>query len=257
MKNLEVRQQSAMESGKCGRDSKNTGLLKKYPLLVVSGLLLWTATAWGQQLFGDNIYGSAVACAGNHYSKTGSTKHGYDLTGKAADSCKYGSANAASKAQIGPPVISASTTAISKKGGYSEAAGDANSYDEAILTPPKGFQGDSVQVVLETTYQFDVTSTAGGSALYELCWTITDITQHCVDATSGNGRPKLQLRFNVPGGGSSFQFQLAITGQATTIYGGSASFATFDAALHLPTGWTYAWASGPAGYGHQTSRQPE
>jgi len=137
MKNLEVRQQSAMESGKCGRDSKNTGLLKKYPLLVVTGLLLWTATAWGQQLFGDRIYGSAVACVGNHYSKTGSTKHGYDLTGKTADSCKYGSANAASKAQIGPPVISASTTAISKKGGYSEGAGSADSYDEAILKSSK------------------------------------------------------------------------------------------------------------------------
>jgi hypothetical protein len=256
MKNLEVRQPSAMGSEKCGRKSKNTGLLKKYPLLVVTGLLLWTATAWGQQLFGDRIYGSAVACVGNHYSKTGSTKHGYDLTGKTADSCKYGSANAASKAQIGPPVISASTTAISKKGGYSEGAGSADSYDEAILNPPNGFQGDSVPVTLETAYQFDVTSTAPGSALYEICWTITDITQHCVDAASGSGRPKLRMDFKVPGGGSTFQFQLAITGQVDGIFLGSASFKTFDVALLLPTGWTYAWASDSNGYGHQTSHQP-
>jgi len=256
MKNLEMRQQSAMESENCCRKSGNMGLLKKYSLLVLTGLL-WTSTAWGQQLFGDNIYGSAVACGGNHYSKKGSTKHGYDLTGKTADSCKYGSANAASKAQIGPPVISASTTAISKKGGYSEGAGAAGSYDEAILTPPKGFQRDSVQVVLQTTYQFDVTSTGLGSALYEICWTITDITQHCVDATSGNGRPKLHMGFKVPGSGSSFQFQLAITGEADGIFLGSASFKTFDVALLLPTGWTYAWASDSDGYGHHTSSQPE
>jgi hypothetical protein len=249
MKNLEVRQQSAVESEKCGRESKNTGLVKKYPLLVVTGLLLWTATAWGQQLFGDSIAGSVIACAEHHYSKTGSTKHGYDLTGKAADSCKYGSANAASKAQIGPPLISGSATSK----GLGTGAGSGNSYDEAILTPPQGFHGESVPVTLVSEYQFNVI----GKASYLLCWAITDITEQCEEATSGHGNPKLRLKFKVPGSGSGFQFQLAINGDATTVYGGSASFGISTVGLSLPTGWTYAWASGPAGYGHQTSRQPE
>lgn len=257
MKNLKMRQQSAMESGKCSRESENKGLLKKYPLLGLTGLLLWTATAWGQQPFGDNISGDATACVANSYHAHGSTKHGYDLTGKKASSCKQvGSANAASGAQIGPPVVNGSAAAKSRIAGAS-GEGSAISYDTAILTPPQGFQGDSVKVMLESAYQFAASSTGVGVAGYSICWTISDITEHCVEASTGHGKPKLRLGFNVPGSGSSFQFRLTIDGDATSVINGLASFKTFDVELVLPAGWTYSWASDPNRYGHSSSSQPE
>ena len=78
-----------------------------------------------------------------------------------------------------------------------------------------------------------------------------------MDATSGNGKPTERLRFNVPGSGSSFQFQLDITGAASTNYGGSASFETFAVTLNLLRAGHMLGHRTPMGTGITPSSQAE
>jgi hypothetical protein len=231
---------------------------KKLHLHILALLFACTSAAWGQQLFGDLIQGSALVCTESQYNKSGSTKHGYDLTGKAFSSCKLGSARASNTAHVGPPVFSATSSTTYKKGGAPIAAAIGSSYEEVILTPPEGYKGDSVEVKLKSAYEFNVAGVGGTAAgEYDICWIVDDTNEHCMQSTSnGNGTQKVDFNFTVTKADGEFGFRLQVSGSAESGYGASASVKAYDTLLKLPSGWAWDWASDDAGYATRTGSQP-
>jgi hypothetical protein len=231
-------------------------------LFCSGGLLLCTPFAWGQKLFGDRIQGDAFACKTVPYRQQGNTKFGYVLQdGKKTSCATDGSGVGDSAASIGPPVVAAGAKIGYAKKRHVAGGGDSSaySYDEAILTPPSGFDGNTVKVVLETQYEFSIHgATPNKTVNYcDLDWFVEGSPIHEVALfANGSGSPHFKSPFDIPKVGSSFQFELAITAGVAATAGGSVSCNTEAIQLNLPAGWTYKWASDDVGYGHPTSSQP-
>jgi hypothetical protein len=241
MKNLEMRQQSAMESAQCCREGENMRPLKKYQLLVMAGLLLCTSVAWGKE-FSDTITGQAISCVTKSYNESGNTKDGYKINDKAvAPKCtNFGSAKVMSGAQIGPPVINGSATTTTPKLLSSGLAG-AISNDTAYLTPPAGFKGDTVQVILKSAYQFSIQGVGGKSTgVYVIEWLINNGQFAHVVQSAKNGHHTSNLRFSFDVQKSEsdgdFTFLLSVGGTAQVANGASASFKVLNLTLALPQG---------------------
>jgi hypothetical protein len=233
--------------------------LKQLHLYILALLLACTSAAWGQAQFEDRIGGAATACSAKEYMKSGNTKGGYTLQGQAKSSCKtVGSATSQAKAYIGPPVVSMSASSKrgpKQPGGAAGASG--GSMDTAILSPPEGFNGDSVKVVADTGYSFKLQGeTEPKTAGWEIDWVVNGKPIHQVESTSnGNGNVDLKLPFKIQKTSDGFEFTYEVDDAAEATFGASASCATAGVVLKLPSGWTYKWASDDAGYANHAMQR--
>jgi hypothetical protein len=220
---------------------------KQQLLVLLVGLFLCTSVASAERPYGDTVSGEAFACTAKPYSKSGNTKTGYKIQGSAETSCSgIGSAMAASTATIGPPVISASSVSTGgAKVVGGTADGGADSFDEAILTPPDGFKGNTVKVVLESGFAFKVTGAKGADyALWFIKWFANGKKIHGVQGTTnGSGNLDIYPEFEVKKVGSQFYFTLTIETGTDAGKKASASCSTAGIVLILPQGWSYTWAS--------------
>jgi len=230
--------------------------LKEVPIYVVATLVVCTSAVWGQApaapLFQDGIEGTATtACTVMKYSRTGGTKQGYNLIGSVNNPCpKIASASAASDATIGPPVVNASG-----KGGKKDAAGQSSAYsmDTAFLTPPAGFTDESVHVVAETGYVFELSAQKPRTASWTILWQVNGHDLHeVIGTTNGNGNLSVNLPFDVSKTSSGFKLRYDVICAVNAALGASASCGTSGVILHLPQGWKYIWASNDAGYGRDS-----
>jgi hypothetical protein len=234
---------------------------KQQLLVLLGGLLLGTSVAWAETPYGDQVFGEAIACKVKPYKKSGTTKTGYNIQGSAKTSCSnIGSATAASTATIGPPVISASSISqggAKVLGGSADAT--ASSFDEAILTPPAGFKGNTVDVILDTGFAFTVKGAKGANyAMWFITWYVNGKKIHGVQGkTNGSGNLGTYPHFEVKKVGSQFYFTLEIVAGTDAGKKASASCSTAGIIVSLPQGWSSTWASDLDGYGHRSSSQPE
>jgi hypothetical protein len=242
------------------RDKETMSEPKRWSAYVLASLLLCSSAAWGQKLkFGDQVIGEAIACAKKSYTDTGSKANHYIVEGSAETSCDtLGSAKAASGAVTGPPqVVAQVETAFGKDGaGYGVAQGVT--HDTAVLTPPGGFKGTKVAVVIKTGYIYEIKDAKNEDASWYIGWYVNGKEIRKAQATSnGGGNVKINLHFSVPKVYSRFQFLLTIgitAGASTGAFAAANTTPSVD--LVLPKGWRYTWLGKQAGYRHQED-QPQ
>jgi hypothetical protein len=223
--------------------------LRKIPLYLVAALLLGTLPAWGQALFEDDIEGTAFACKETSYNESGNIQTGYKIQDQTADNkCENGSSMAKSNAQIAPPLVGAGATSNPNGKENVFASGTATSMDTAILTPPDGFTGNQVKVVVKSKYKFKVVSIAQNGS-YAITWVVKG-GANCGQAhevssdEDGEGTQTLAFDCKVPKVNSGFQLPLEIDAATSAAYGSSASCSVVKVNLEFhQAGWNYKWAS--------------
>lgn len=210
--------------------------LTKTRWYIFAGLLLSASATWGQALFADHVIGDASSCVTKHYHKAGTPVPGYFVKGSTtANACGLnGTATAKSTASVGPPNVSASAITAKAKSG-DVAVSDGNSFDTAILTPPSGWAGGPVSVILKTSYRFNVknvTVTAPGALIIN--WYIEDqVVQHVATATNGNGEVNVSVPLEIePNANGTYEFKVTVEGEA-----GATASSTGGPSVSLSTGY--------------------
>jgi hypothetical protein len=223
-------------------------------LLVAQILVLLSAAAWGQQIFGDYIQGGAASCKPVSYDISGNVMNGYDIHDKkTAPRCAgLGPATTGSSAKVGPPYVTSLTTAT--KSIEADGFAEEESFDTAILTPPNGWKG-SVPVTLKTAYTFSVQgASATRPAFFILDYYIDSVLKWQASETHGHHTYNFGFDFDVlPSETGTYEFLVTIAGETDAFanpYGGSsASCSTSFMYFVLPKGWTCEWRSNGAACG--------